>query len=573
MKKVLILASVASMISQFNMGNIRLLQEMGYEVHVACNFKEGNTCDEKSIRELKKNLKEMHVEYFQIDFSRDMKNIGKHLKAYRQVMYLLRKNGYQFMHCHSPIGGVIGRFAAHRTHTKVIYTAHGFHFYKGAPVKSWLLYFPVEWICSFWTDVLITINKEDYAFAQKHLHAKKTEYVPGVGIDIKKFSPDMFSDEERMRKRLEIGIKKDEKLLLSVGELIPRKNHESVIKAIGCLADSKVKYYICGRGELQEYLQKLIEKAGLQDRVKLLGYRTDVSQLCDCADLFVFPSLQEGLPVALMEAVASKTPVICSNIRGNTELVEEGALFDPKDVPEIIEKIEEYLYEDKSREIGKNYEKLKKYDVANVMKDLCGVMCSGGVEYLIEFYNRQLLRKSIKVPLDAKLLLSVGELNKNKNHEIVIRAIAQINDKSLHYVIAGKGELYEYLIKLADSLSVGNRVHLLGYRNDIVDLYKCADLYIHPSLREGLSVALMEIVASKKPVICSNIRGNVDFIDKSALFSCKDVNMLVEKINTYINDGHDKEILGNYERLKNYDILMIFPKMRRIYSACNSISL
>ena len=306
-----------------------------------------------------------------------MKNIGMHLEAYHQVMYLLRKNRYQFIHCHSPIGGVIGRLAAHRTHTKVIYTAHGFHFYKGAPVRNWLLYFPVEWICSFWTDVLITINKEDYAFAQKHLHAKKTEYVSGVGIDIKKFSPDMFSDEERLEKRLELGIKKGERLVLSVGELIPRKNHKSVIKALGYLDDSKIKYYICGQGELQGYLQKLIEETGLQDRVKLLGYRTDVSQLCVCADLFVFPSLQEGLPVALMEAIASKIPVICSNIRGNRELVESGALFDPKETFEIADKIKEYLYKDKNSEIDKNYEKLQRFDIKNIIKDIRNTYIGG----------------------------------------------------------------------------------------------------------------------------------------------------------------------------------------------------
>ena len=377
MKKVLILASVASMISQFNMGNIRLLQEMGYEVHVACNFKEGNTCDEKSIRELKKNLKEMHVEYFQIDFSRDMKNIGKHLKAYRQVMYLLRKNGYQFMHCHSPIGGVIGRFAAHRTHTKVIYTAHGFHFYKGAPVKNWFLYFPVEWICSFWTDILITINKEDHAFAQEHLHPQKVEYVPGVGIDIKKFSSDVLSYDGRLALRAELGVKPKDKMLLSVGELIPRKNHEAVIKAVEKLNNSEIKLFICGKGELQDQLQKMIEDNGLQDRVRLLGYRSDVAHLYDCADLFVFPSIQEGLPVALMEAVASRIPVICSDIRGNSELVEAGSFFNPRNISEIVNKIKEYLYEDKRQEIEKNYENLLKCDIERVIEQMQDMYLGG----------------------------------------------------------------------------------------------------------------------------------------------------------------------------------------------------
>ena len=359
MKKVLILASVASMISQFNMGNIQLLQEMKYEVHVACNFKEGNTCDEKSIRELKKNLKEMHVEYFQIDFSRDMKNIGKHLKAYRQVMYLLRKNGYQFMHCHSPIGGVIGRFAAHRTHTKVIYTAHGFHFYKGAPVMNWLLYFPVEWICSFWTDVLITINKEDYAFAQKHLHAKKTEYVPGVGIDLERFSVPYIDKQQCYIKREELGIPCDSKIVLSVGELNKNKNHEIVIRALAKIEEKNIHYVIAGTGELRNYLQELAEQLTVGDRVHLVGFRNDIDAFYKVADLYVHPSLREGLPVALMEAIAAKIPVICSNIRGCTDLVGEDARFNPEDINEVTEKINIYLSRNNNEEIERNYEIIK----------------------------------------------------------------------------------------------------------------------------------------------------------------------------------------------------------------------
>ena len=358
------------MISQFNMGNIRLLQEMGYEVHVACSFKEGNTCDEKSIRELKKNLKEMHVEYFQIDFSRDMKNIGKHLKAYRQVMYLLRKNGYQFMHCHSPIGGVIGRLAAHKTHTKAIYTAHGFHFYKGAPVKNWIMYFLIEWVCSFWTDVLITINKEDYAFARRHLHAKKTEYVPGVGIDMGKFSPKTLSAGERASMRAELGIGPEDKMLLSVGELNQNKNHGVVIRAMAELNDGKIHYVIAGSGGLRAYLEGLSENLGLSSRVHLLGFRRDIAKLYQAADLYIHPSLREGLPVSVMEAIASGCSVICSDIRGNRELVGADALFPSTDSFGAARKITEYLSMDKSKEIGQNFINLKKFDIAEVTSDM-----------------------------------------------------------------------------------------------------------------------------------------------------------------------------------------------------------
>lgn len=173
MKRVLMLASVASMIDQFNMPNIALLQKLGYEVDVACNFIEGNTCSDARVAELKQKLQDMHVHCYQIDFARNIKHMGQNMKALWQVEGLMKQNTYAFCHCHSPIGGVVARIAGHRTRTKVIYTAHGFHFYQGAPVMNWLVYYPVEKVLSRWTDVLITINHEDYARAKKEISCWK----------------------------------------------------------------------------------------------------------------------------------------------------------------------------------------------------------------------------------------------------------------------------------------------------------------------------------------------------------------------------------------------------------------
>ena len=173
MKKVLMLASVASMIDQFNMQNISLLQEQGYEVHVAANFEQGSTSSKERVEQFKKELKEKNVLYFQIDFSRNVSNIPQNIKAYKQIKKLLVNNKYEFIHCHSPIGGVCGRLAAKVTNTKVIYTAHGFHFYKGAPKFNWMIYYPIEKVLSYITDVLITINKEDYELAKKKDESKK----------------------------------------------------------------------------------------------------------------------------------------------------------------------------------------------------------------------------------------------------------------------------------------------------------------------------------------------------------------------------------------------------------------
>lgn len=368
----LMIAHVASMIDHFNIPNIKLLLELGYSVHVVCNFKSGSSCDDAEINELKLKLDDLGVTYTHIDFERSPFSFVN-LKAYRQLKKVFQECHYDLVHCHTPMGGVLGRLAAkkyRKSGTKVIYTAHGFHFFKGAPLKNWLLYYPVEWLCAFWTDELITINKEDYARAQKHMHAKHVTYIPGVGVDLKKFSPNIYTEEEIANARAELGVDTDEKMLLSVGELIPRKNHESVIRALAKLNNKKIKYFICGTGERKERLEKLIEELGLSENVRLLGYRTDISKLCDCADLFVFPSLQEGLPVALMEAIASKTAVICSDIRGNTDLVGEKALFEAENISQISEKINEYLCNDLSEEVERNYANLKKYDIEKVVDEM-----------------------------------------------------------------------------------------------------------------------------------------------------------------------------------------------------------
>lgn len=340
MKKVLMLASVASMIDQFNMQNIAILQEQGYEVHVAANFEQGSTSSKERVEQFKKELKEKNISYFQIDFSRNVANIPQNIKAYKQIKKLLMDNKYEFIHCHSPIGGVCGRLAAKFTNTKVIYTAHGFHFYKGAPKLNWMIYYPIEKVLSYITDILITINKEDYELAKKKMKAKRIEYVPGIGVDINKFENVAI---DKIKKRKELGLSKDNIVLLSVGELNKNKNHEVIIRALSKLNNSNIHYIIAGRGNLNQYLYELSKSLNIEKQVHLLGFRTDISELYSIADIFCFPSYREGLSLSLMEAMAIGLPVICSKIRGNYDLIQEdkgGYLCNPKDIYTFANRIE-----------------------------------------------------------------------------------------------------------------------------------------------------------------------------------------------------------------------------------------
>lgn len=318
-KRVLILASVASMIGQFNRDNISLLQEMGYKVDVACNFKNGSTFSEESAKQLKKELIEQGVRCFHVDFSRSPVQIGKHVQCYRTVKRLMLENQYLFCHCHSPIGGAIARIAGHATKTKIIYTAHGFHFFKGASVLNWAIYYPIELLLSYWTNCLITINKEDYYRAKYKFHAKKTVYIPGVGIDSNRFQNLGISREQ---KRQELGLSMEDIFILSVGELNKNKNHEVVVRALAGLKGHNIVYMIAGEGNQKEHLKALAEENGVS--LRLLGFREDICSLLEAADVFAFPSKREGLSVSVMEAMFMKKPVIASKIRGNTDLIKDG---------------------------------------------------------------------------------------------------------------------------------------------------------------------------------------------------------------------------------------------------------
>lgn len=367
MKKMLMISSVVSMIDQFNMSNIEILKKLGYEVHVASNFETGSTSSKKRVEEFKKELTEMNIPYFQVDFSRSIGNISSNIHVYKQIKRLIKENNYNFIHCHSPIGGVVGRIAAHNTNTPVIYTAHGFHFFKGGPLKNWMFY-PMEKFLANYTDVLITINHEDYYRAKKYFKAKKIEYIPGVGVDTKKYE-NMVIDKEAVRER--IGIPKNAIMLFSVGELCKRKNHETTIRAFAKVNNKNLYYIICGKGELDEYLKNLCKELSVEERVKLLGYRTDISELCKASDIYLFPSTREGLGLAAIEGMSSGLPLISSYINGIKDYTENGKTgfcLDPFDIDGFSNAIETLAKSSELRAtIGKyNQEVVRNFDIEKV---------------------------------------------------------------------------------------------------------------------------------------------------------------------------------------------------------------
>lgn len=340
MKKALIIASVYGFIHHFERNDIKILQELGYEVTVASNFDN-----------YKNELNDLNVNLIHIPFQRSPFSL-KNIIAYKKLNEFLKKEKIDLIHCHTPVGGVIGRIAGHKNKVKnIIYTAHGFHFFKGAPLINWLLFYPIEKYLSKYTDILITINQEDYKRAQT-FYAKKVEYIPGVGLDTEKIRNIVV---DKNKKREELGLTENNIVLLSVGELNRNKNHSVVIKALAKINNPNIYYLICGQGNLKDELMDLIKKLKLEKNIKLLGFRKDIYELCKISDIFIFPSKREGLSVALMEAVCCNLSIICSNIRGNSDLIEDGknGFLVKNNVEEYAKKINFLI---KSREFYKNLE-------------------------------------------------------------------------------------------------------------------------------------------------------------------------------------------------------------------------
>lgn len=367
MKRVLILSSVCSMIDQFNMPNIKLLQSLGYEVHVACNFKQGNTSSAMRIKDFCVELDELKVKHFQIDFSRDIKAVMQNIKAYKQVYNLLHNGSYEFVHCQSPIGGVAGRIAGYFSNTKVIYTAHGFHFFKGSSLFSRTVYYTVEKFLSRFTDVLITINHEDYNTACK-FNAEKVWYIAGVGIDTQTI---MNAPCNKPLKRYEMDIPEDGFILVSVGELNENKNHKVIIDAMKILNNPNIYYVICGKGKKRNFLKEYAVEQNLAENVRFLGFCSDVPQVLKACDVFCFPSQREGLGIAALEAMACGLPLVTSNVHGINDYSENnktGFSCDPQDAEQFAEAIRK-LYENpqmrtEMSEVNKSV--VRKFDIKNV---------------------------------------------------------------------------------------------------------------------------------------------------------------------------------------------------------------
>ncbi len=358
-KKVLIAATTAKgHINVFHIPYIKMFIKKGWIVDVVTNG------DEK-------------VPFASNEYSVSIKRSPfsvSNVFAIIQMIRLMKKNKYDLVMCHTPMGGVVTRIAAYITNTKpVIYMAHGFHFYKGAPFINAFLFKNIEKILAHCTDCLITINKEDYEAAKKFKLRKngKVYLLYGIGADLDRIK---ITNIDVLSKKQELGIPENAFVVLNVGELINRKNQNSAIKAIGKCKNKNIVLVICGRGKNEFRLRKLTKDLNLEQRIIFCGFRKDVNEIMKAADVFLFPSFQEGLPVSVIEAMASGLPVICSDIRGNRDLINEngGYLVNPLDINKMSYYID-FLYQNPNlRKLFGEYNKKEseKYDLKKIILDM-----------------------------------------------------------------------------------------------------------------------------------------------------------------------------------------------------------
>ena len=321
--KALFVATVQSHIAQFHLKAIEMLKQNGYEVHVAA----GDNLAEKNGLQLK-NVDEV----YDVPFCRSPFSL-KNLKAYHKLKMIIKEGRYDLIHCNTPVGGMLTRLAARKEKGKVLYTAHGFHFYKGAPLKNWIIYYPIEKIMTRYTDGLITINDEDYEFAKRKFKCLVYR-THGVGINTEKYKA--ISKEEKEVFRKEIGLNSSV-IILCTGELNKNKNQKTIIMAMHKIIqkEPEVVLLLAGNGPEKSSLQNLIKDMKLEKNVKLIGYHTDLEKYVQICDIVVSASFREGLPLNIVEGMYCAKPIVASVNRGHCELLkgeDNGYLICPKDI-------------------------------------------------------------------------------------------------------------------------------------------------------------------------------------------------------------------------------------------------
>ena len=388
-KNVLIVTALAGFIRSFLENDIKILQEKGYRVFCVANI------DHPGNEGLEDYFNELGVEFIDVKFSSNKPFSKQTYKAYKDIKKIIKENNFELIHVHTPIAAIVTKFAAKKARKKgckIIYTVHGFYFHKKSSFKTKLVFKNVEKLTAKMVDMIITINKEDYSAAKK-MDYPAVRYISGVGVKTEKF---INIDVDRKEYRKKLGIAEDEIMVLSIGELSYRKNHRIIIEALAKLKGNYV-YVICGndmnKAGTSEMLKALAKEKNV--KLKLMGLRKDVPQICKCADIGAFPSSREGLGLAGIEMLASGLPIVASNVQGIKDYLIDGVTgfsFDADDAEGFSKGIKKLSDVDVRNDMIANCQKIaKKFDYKISDKQMRGI------------YNSVLLTEDSKTILHYSL--------------------------------------------------------------------------------------------------------------------------------------------------------------------------
>ena len=366
-KKVLFAANLESFFTKFLIPQLKYFKEQGYEVHIACGLEGLDIpyCDKK----------------FNVNFARSL-NLKQNLESYKQMQEVLKNEKYDLISCHTPFGGAITRLAFKSLKikdTRLVYMAHGFHFYKGAPLFNWLVYYPVEKFLAKYTDIVITINLDDYELAKKKFKTD-VRLVKGVGLDVSKFNFEM-SEEEKQEYRKSLGLAKDDFVMIYPAELTKGKRQIWLIHTLKELLIHNSKFHLLlpGKDSMNGKCHKLVKELRLESQISFLGFRKDIPKLITISDLAVTSSKREGLPVNVMEAMYVGLPIVATACRGNRDLIENGKngyVVGINDKDAFLEKVEYFSKISKEeRENIKNINNslIKPYLLEDVLQEIIDV--------------------------------------------------------------------------------------------------------------------------------------------------------------------------------------------------------
>lgn len=312
--KVLLVANVAKEhVNKFHIPTIKYLKEKGCIVDIACSVDADIPVGD-------------HI--YNMSWKRSPFTI-KTFIGIKELRKLINKNDYDIVYCHTPVGGLVARFAsreARKKNTKVVYCGHGLHFYKGAPLINWLLFYPMEKWMARMTDMFITINPEDYECVKKNFNSKMiVKMIHGIGVNFERLN---IADRAGVRKeyREKLGIPHDAEVLIYVAEILRNKNQQMLIRALKELHTRGRKMYLLlpGPDHSKGEYHKLAEVLGLKDYVKFLGWRSDIGQLMAASDMYVASSIREGFGINLVEAQYCHLPVVAVTNRGHRAIIKDG---------------------------------------------------------------------------------------------------------------------------------------------------------------------------------------------------------------------------------------------------------